>query len=135
MEKKIAQGTLHKAGEDYLEAILRLEQEKGTVRSVDVADYLAVSKPSVSRAVSVLGQAGYLTMKDDRSLRLTRAGRAVAEKIYERHSFFKKLFMDLGVDGEIAEQDACRIEHDISEDSFERLREMVEKDGIHSERT
>ena len=128
MGKKIKHGTLHKAGEDYLETILRLEMAKGAVRSVDVAEFLGHSKPSVSRAVSLLSEAGYVVMGRDFGLHLTPVGRAVAEDIYERHSFFKQLFLDLGVDAETAEQDACRMEHDISEESFERLKKMLEKD-------
>ena len=127
MRKKIVHGTLHKAGEDYLEAILRLEKKNGTVRSVDVAELLDYSKPSVSRAVSVLSQAGYLFMEDDRSLHLTRVGRDIAEEIYRRHCFFQKLLTDLGVDEKTAEQDACRMEHDISEESFWALKDMMEK--------
>ena len=133
MRKKIKHGTLHKAGEDYLEAILCLEMEKGTVRSVDVAERLDYSKPSVSRAVSVLGQAGYLVMEDDRSLHLTRVGRAIAEEIYERHSFFREMLMELGVDAQTADRDACRMEHDISGESFDRLRELMEKDRPRKE--
>ena len=132
MGKKIVHGTLHKAGEDYLEAVLCLEREKGTVRSVDVADWLGYTKPSVSRAVSVLGQAGYLKMDGDRSLHLTPVGRAIGEEIYARHCFFKEFLRDLGVDEKIAEQDACRMEHDISEESFDCLKTMLEK--IRAER-
>lgn len=127
MGRKAAPGTIHRAGEDYLEAILRLEKEKGTVRSIDVAEWLEYSKPSVSRAVSLLGQAGYLEVDDDHSLHLTRTGRAIAEEIYERHRFFKQFLMDLGVEESTAEQDACRMEHDISEESFDRLKEMLKK--------
>ena len=127
MRKKIKHGILHKAGEDYLEAILCLEREKGTVRSVDVAARLDYSKPSVSRAVSVLGEAGYLTMEDDRSLHLTRTGRAIAEEIYQRHRFFRDLLVDLGVDAQTADRDACRMEHNISEESFDHLKDLIEK--------
>ena len=116
-------GKLHKAGEDYLETILVLQQTKGAVRSVDVARHLNFSKPSVSNAVSILQQAGYLTMDADHLLHLTEEGRRIAERIYERHCFFKALLIDIGVDPKVAEEDACRMEHAISSESFSRLKE------------
>lgn len=129
MEKKkeIVPGTLHKAGEDYLEAILVLHREKGVVRSVDVANHLHYTKPSVSRAVTVLRQAGYLTMDRDRFLHLTAEGQKIAEAVYDRHCCLTNFLVELGVDAETAEEDACQIEHVISEDSFEHLKEYIEK--------
>ena len=115
--------SLHASGEDYLEAILILHMKKGTVRSVDVARHLGVSKPSVCHAVSTLKEGGFLTMDEDFSLHLTDIGREIAEKIYERHCYFTEQLIAAGVDPKVAEADACRIEHIISAESFERLKE------------
>ena len=111
---------LHQSGEDYLEAILMLQKEKGVVRSVDVARHMDVSKPSVCHAVATLRDGGFLTMDEDYFLHLTDAGREVAEQIYEKHRFFTKMLTNAGVDPIAAERDACRIEHVISESSFDR---------------
>ena len=120
---------LHASGEDYLEAILVLQKEKGMVRSVDVAQHMEVSKPSVCHAVAVLRDGGFLTMDEDHFLRLTDAGREVAEKIYERHCFFTEQLIAAGVDPRIAEADACRIEHVISTESFEHLKKSFENNN------
>ena len=120
---------LHASGEDYLEAILVLQKEKGMVRSVDVARHMEVSKPSVCHAVAVLRDGGFLTMDEDHFLRLTDAGREVAEKIYERHCFFTEQLIAAGVDPRIAEADACRIEHVISTESFEHLKKSFENNN------
>ena len=114
---------LHASGEDYLEAILMLQKKKGMVRSVDLARHMGFSKPSISHAVSVLRNGGFLTVDEDGFLHLTDIGREVAEKIYERHRFFTSSLIELGVDPEIAEADACRIEHVISEESYLKLKE------------
>ena len=116
---------LHAAGEDYLEAILVLQQKQGMVRSVDVARHLEVTKPSVCHAVATLRDGGFLTMDEDYSLHLTDVGREVAEKIYERHCFFTEQLIAAGVDPRTAEADACRIEHIISDESFSRLKEAA----------
>ena len=113
------------SGEDYLEAILVLQKKLGMVRSVDVARHMEVSKPSVCHAVATLRDGGFLTMDEDHFLHLTDVGREVAEKIYERHCFFTEQLIAAGVDPETAEVDACRIEHVISNESFERLKEAV----------
>ena len=105
---------LHASGEDYLEAVLVLQKEKGMVRSVDVARHMEVSKPSVCHAVSTLKEGGFLTMDGDFFLRLTDVGREVAEQTYEKHCFFTRLLVEAGVDPKTAEQDACRMEHVIS---------------------
>ena len=118
--------SLHASGEDYLEAILILHMKKGMVRSVDVARHLDVSKPSVCHAVSTLKEGGFLTMDEDFFLHLTDIGREVAEKIYERHCFFTEQLIAAGVDPKVAEADACPIEHIISAESFERLKEARE---------
>ena len=113
---------LHASGEDYLEAILVLQKQNGIVRSVDVARHMDVSKPSVCHAVATLKNGGFLTMDDDFFLHLTNIGREVAEQIYEKHRFFTERLIAAGVDPKTAEADACRIEHVISDESFERLK-------------
>ena len=120
---------LHASGEDYLEAILVLQKQKGMVRSVDVARHLDVSKPSVCHAVATLKNGGFLTMDDGFFLHLTNIGREVAEQIYEKHRFFTERLIAAGVDPEIAEADACRIEHVISEESFRRLKAVAEAES------
>ena len=114
---------LHASGEDYLEAVLVLQQKQGMVRSVDVARHMEVSKPSVCHAVATLRDGGFLTMDEDYFLHLTDAGLEVAEQIYEKHRFFTERLIEAGVDPETAERDACRMEHVISQESFERLRD------------
>ena len=114
--------SLYASGEDYLEAILVLKKQKGMVRSVDVARHMEVSKPSVCHAVATLREGGFLTMDSDYFLHLTNVGREVAEQIYEKHCFFTDRLIAAGVDPETAEKDACRIEHVISEETFERLK-------------
>ena len=113
---------LHQSGEDYLEAILLLQKEKGMVRSVDVAQYMEGSKPSVCHAVATLKEGGFLTMDGDFFLHLTDVGREVAERTYEKHCFFIRLLVDAGVEPKTAEQDACRMEHAISDDSFQKMK-------------
>ncbi len=113
---------LHASGEDYLEAILIIKNKKGYVRSIDVAGFMNYSKPSVSHAVSILRDGGFIDVDDNGYLNLTDSGRAIAEKIYERHVFFKEKLMKAGVDEKTAEEEACRIEHDISDDTFRKLK-------------
>ncbi len=120
---------LHASGEDYLEAILVLQKQKGMVRSVNVARHMDVSKPSVCHAVATLKNGGFLTMDDGFFLHLTNIGREVAEQIYEKHRFFTERLIAAGVDSEIAEADACRIEHVISEESFRRLKAVAEAES------
>ena len=116
---------LQESGEMYLETILILSQRQRYVRSVDVADYMHFSKPSVSRAVSLLKQGEFLTVNSDGFLILTESGREVAEKIYERHQVLTQLLISIGVDEETAEDDACKIEHDISDATFLALKRYV----------
>lgn len=118
---------IYASGEDYLEAVLVLQKEKGMVRSVDLARHMGFSKPSISHAVGVLKNGGFLTVDEDGYLHLTEDGREVAEKIYERHQFFTEQLVAVGVDRETAERDACRIEHAISEETFQKLKALVEK--------
>ena len=112
------------SGEDYLEAILVLQMQKGTVRSVVVARHMEVSKPSVSHAVATLRDGGFLVMDADYFLHLTDVGREVAEQIYEKHRFFTERLIAAGVDPATAERDACRIEHVISDESFQKLKKQ-----------
>ena len=118
---------IYASGEDYLEAVLVLQKEKGMVRSVDLTRHMGFSKPSISHAVGVLKNGGFLTVDEDGYLHLTEDGREVAEKIYERHQFFTEQLVAVGVDRETAERDACRIEHAISEETFQKLKASVEK--------
>ena len=119
---------LHASGEDYLETILVLQKKRGMVRSVDVARHMEVSKPSVCHAVATLRDGGFLMMDEGHFLHLTDVGREVAEKIYERHCFFTEQLITAGVDPKTAEADACRIEHTISQDSFEKIRRAHEQE-------
>ena len=119
---------LHASGEDYLETILVLQKELSIVRSVDVARHMEVTKPSVCHAVATLRDGGFLMMDEDHFLHLTDVGREVAEKIYERHCFFTEQLITAGVDPKTAEADACRIEHIISDESFDRLKEVAEQE-------
>lgn len=119
---------LYASGEDYLEAILVLQQKQGIVRSVDVARHMDVSKPSVCHAVATLRNGGFLTMDEDHFLHLTDIGREVATTIYERHCFFTEQLIAAGVDPKTAEADACRMEHVISTESFLRLKEATEQE-------
>ena len=118
---------LYASGEDYLEAILVLKNKLGMVRSVDVARHLEVTKPSVCHAVATLRDGGFLTMDEGYFLHLTDVGREVAEQIYEKHRFFTDRLIAAGVDPETAERDACRIEHVISDESFQRLKATSEQ--------
>lgn len=114
---------MQESGENYLETILILKQEKGYVRSIDIATKLDFSKPSVSRAMSLLRENGYITMDPKEGwIELTRSGKEIAEKIYERHQVISKWLMDLGVAESTAIADACRIEHVISPETFERIK-------------
>lgn len=113
---------VHESGEMYLEAILVLSKKNGHVRSVDVSEYLGYSKPSVSRAMGILRSGAYITVDKDGSLSLTEQGRELAEKIYERHTVLSQLLIRLGVREETANADACKMEHAISDESFEAIK-------------
>ena len=110
----------------YLETVYVLSKN-GVVRSLDVAEYMGFSKPSVSRAVGLLKQGGYLLMDKDRYLTLTESGLDVAKKIYERHTLLSKFLVRLGVDEKTASEDACKMEHDISDESFLAIKEHVRR--------
>ena len=118
---------LQESGEMYLETIYILSQTKSPVRSVDVSEYRDFSKPSVSRAIGILKKGGYVLMERDGSLTLTEAGRSVAKKIYDRHTTLTKFLTLLGVDEAIAAEDACRIEHCISDESFYAVKNLAMK--------
>lgn len=113
---------LLESGEMYLETILVLSKKHNTVRSIDIAEEMGVSKPSVSRAMAKLKADRYLLMEEDGHITLTASGREIAEKIYERHTLLTRFLMQLGVDEETAAADACKIEHDISDKTFEAMK-------------
>ncbi len=119
---------LHKSGEDYLEAILVLQKKNGYVRSLDMAEYVGVTKPSISNATKLLREGGFLTMDGNKMIHLTELGREVAERIYERHRMLTEFLTTIGVNPEIAEQDACKMEHDISRETFNKLKEFWDKE-------
>ena len=114
--------SLTTSSENYLEAVLMVQEKKVVARSVDLAQKLSVSKPSVSVAVHALEEAGYLTIDEAKALHLTRTGQAIAEKVYEKHRFLTAALISLGVDPKTAEDDACRVEHDISDETFSALK-------------
>ncbi|MCR5794161.1 MAG: metal-dependent transcriptional regulator [Solobacterium sp.] len=116
---------IYESSEDYLEAILIIASEKGTVHSVDVAEYLHFSKASVSIAMKKLRENGYIRMEKNGELILLDKGRVIAESIYERHRVLTDFFVSIGVDRETAAKDACKIEHDLSEITFEKLKQMI----------
>ena len=118
--------SLYASGEDYLEAILVLHKKMGMVRSVDVARHMGVSKASVTRATTILRKDGFLKMDREHYIYLTSAGRVTAEKIYERHQFFTNRLIAVGVEPKQAEQDACRMEHAISDESFAKLKMAID---------
>ena len=118
---------LQESGEMYLEAIHVLSKNQTMVRSIDVSEYLGYSKPSVSRAVGLLKSGGYLTVDRDGGLNLTESGREIAEKIYERHSLQTNLLIHMGVSEEIATADACKLEHAISDESFQAIKNYAQK--------
>lgn len=117
---------IYESGEDYLEMILMLQKEKGYARSIDVAAALGVTKPSVSVAMKKLRENGYILMDGDNLLSLTPAGEAIADRIYQRHTVLTQMFVALGVSEETARQDACKIEHDLSDETFEAIRRHLE---------
>lgn len=119
--------SLLESGEMYLETILILSKQRPVVRSVDVGEYMGYSKPSVSRALGLLRRDGYVTVEKDGAILLTEEGRIRAEKIYERHTLITGFLVRLGVDPATASEDACKIEHDISDESFDALTEHVRR--------
>ena len=118
---------VHESGEMYLEAIHVLTKTNGHVRSIDVSEYLGYSKPSVSRAMGILRSGGYITVDQNGGLVLTASGLEIAEKIYARHTLLTKLLVHIGVSEETAAEDACKLEHAISDESFEALKKFAEE--------
>lgn len=117
---------LHESAEMYLETIYVLSQKTGSVRSIDVAEHMGYSKPSVSRAVSLLKSGGYLIMAQDGLLTLTDSGNAAAKKIFERHTVLSRFLALIGVDEGIAAEDACKIEHVISDETVAAIKKFIE---------
>lgn len=118
---------LQESGEMYLETIYILSKKSNSVRSIDVGEYMGYSKPSVSRAVSLLKEGGYVVSDRDGFLSLTDAGLEIAEKMYERHTMLTEFLVRLGVNEETAAEDACKIEHDISDESFNAIKRYAFK--------
>lgn len=118
---------LQESGEMYLETIHVLSKIHPNVRSIDISDHMGYSKPSVSRAVGILKAGGYILVDGDGFITLTDSGRAVAEKIFERHTLISSLLIRLGVDPQVAADDACKIEHAISDESFQALKRYMEQ--------
>lgn len=121
---------IKESAENYLEAILMLKNKNGSVRSIDIANYLNFTKPSVSVAMKSFRKEGYITVDADGGILLTEKGLAIAEKMFERHQIIAKALMALGVDEETAYEDSCKIEHDISSLSFEKIKEHLTKHNI-----
>lgn len=116
---------IQESAENYLEAILMISERKPDVRSIDIAAELEFTKPSVSVAMKKLRENGYILMDDDGYITLTESGMAIAEKVYERHKFLSVFLKQIGVDPQVASKDACRIEHVISAETFEKLKDFV----------
>ncbi len=121
---------LQESGQMYLETILILSKKSNSVRSIDISQYMSFSKPSVSRAVNLLKDGGYILISKEGYITLTALGREIAEKIYERHTILTKCLIALGVSEETAAEDACKIEHDISDESFSAIKRHVIKNLI-----
>ena len=122
---------IQESGEMYLETILVLSRQSGHVRAIDVGEHMGYSKPSVSRAMGLLKQGEYIQIAADGSISLTDTGREIAEKIYERHTLLTKFLIALGVDAETASEDACKMEHSISDESFEAIKAHALKYDIN----
>ena len=116
---------LQESGEMYLETIYTLTNERQNVRSIDICEHMGFSKPSVSRAVGLLKNGGFITVDKDGYILLTDLGREVGEKIYQRHQILTRFFVWLGVNQDVAAEDACKIEHDISDESFEAIKRAM----------
>ena len=117
-----------RAAEDYLEAMLMMQEKHGFIRSIDIAEQLHVTKPSVSYATKRLREAGYITMDSDSLITLTETGMKVATRIYTRHKVLTEIFIHMGIDPETAREDACKVEHDLSDSTFDAIRACAEKE-------
>ena len=121
---------IHESGEMYLETIHVLQKKNGAVRSIDISEHMGYSKPSVSRAVGLLKKDGYITVDKDGYITLTQSGESVAQQIYERHTVLSRMLIALGVDPEVAAEDACKLEHAISDESFEAIKRHLDANNI-----
>ena len=122
--------SVHRAAEDYLEAMLMMKEQHGYVRSIDVAEHLGVTKPSVTYATKQLKQNGFITMDRDGLITLTDSGMEIADRIYTRHKTLTQFFMRIGVDEATAREDACKVEHDVSEKTFAAICAHVARQGM-----
>ena len=118
---------IHESAEDYLESILVLRERRGIVHSIDIVNELGFSKPSVSIAMKKLRENGYISMDPDGSITLNESGLAIASRIYDRHKTITAFFTLLGVSPEVAAEDACKVEHDLSDETFEKIQEFIKK--------
>ena len=118
---------IHESAEDYLESILVLKERRGVVHSIDIVNELGYSKPSVSIAMKKLRENGYISMSPDGSITLNESGLAIASRVYGRHKTITRLFVLLGVSPDAAAEDACKVEHDLSDETFGKIREFVEQ--------
>lgn len=118
---------IHESAEDYLERILVLKKKNGKVISIDIANSMNYSKPSISRAMKILRENEYITFEENGEINLTEKGLNIAQKIYERHILLTNYFMALGIKEETARNDACKVEHDLSEETFNAIKAHVEK--------
>ena len=116
---------IHESAENYLESILVLQERRGQVRSIDIVNELGFSKPSVSIAMKKLRENGYISMEPDGRITLNESGLAIANRIYDRHKTITRFFMLLGVSEDVATEDACKVEHDISDETFEKIHQFV----------
>lgn len=123
--------TLYESAENYLEAILVIKERSGNVRSIDIANELEFSKPSVSVAMKKLRESGHIEVDSDGFITLLPSGQEIAERIYERHRLLTQFFVNIGVDEEIAAQDACKLEHDLSEETFQKIKEFATKNKLY----
>ena len=121
---------LQESGEMYLESIYVLSQKQNYVRSIDISEYMGYSKPSVSRAMNLLKTNGYIVMDEENYITLTESGREIAEKIYSRHTVLTRMLIGLGVPQDVAAEDACRMEHTISDVSFEAIKRHLAEKGM-----
>ena len=118
---------IHDSAEDYLESILVLKERRGIVHSIDIVNELGYSKPSVSIAMKKLRENGYISMSPDGSITLNESGLAIASRVYDRHKTITRLFVLLGVSPDAAAEDACKVEHDLSDETFGKIRQFVEQ--------
>ena len=117
---------IKESAENYLEAILMIAKQKGSVRSIDIANELNFSKPSISVAMKHFREEGYINMDSEGSITLTDKGQAIAERVYERHQVIANLLIAIGVDKDVAYEDSCKIEHDLSDETFNKIKEFFE---------